>query len=50
VLVGVQPVPNDLRVRTRHLHARAIARPMVWEGLRLYWSPRRARRSRLVRD
>ena len=37
-------------VRKRHLDAPAIARAMVWEGLRLYWSPRIMRRSRFVRD
>jgi hypothetical protein len=37
-------------VRTRHMDSRALARAMVWEGLRLYWSPRVMPRSRFVRD
>jgi radical SAM superfamily enzyme YgiQ (UPF0313 family) len=55
---GLVTNPDDLtryngymaNVRTRHLDAPAIARAMVWEGLRLYWSPRIMRRSRFVKD
>jgi anaerobic magnesium-protoporphyrin IX monomethyl ester cyclase len=50
--------PDDLtryngymvNVRTRHLSTAGIARAMVWEGVKLYLSPRLALRSRFVRD
>jgi len=37
-------------VRTRHLSSEAIARVMLWEGLKLYFDVRAARRSRFFRD
>src|SRR5262245_39963575 len=55
---GLVTNPDDLtryngymvNVRTRHLSSSAIARAMVWEGVKLYMDPRAARRSRFVRD
>jgi len=55
---GLVTNPDDLtryngymvNVRTRHLSSSAIARAMVWEGMKLYMDPRAARRSRFVRD
>ncbi len=55
---GLVTNPDDLtryngymvNVRTRHMETRAIARAMVWEGLRLYWGRRLMRQSRFVRD
>jgi len=55
---GLVTNPDDLtryngymaNVRTRHLGSTAIARAMVWEGLRLYFDPRAARRSRFFHD
>src|SRR5262249_56430752 len=54
---GLVTNPDDLsryngymvNVRTRHLSSEAIARAMVWEGVKLYMDPRAAR-SRFVRD
>jgi radical SAM superfamily enzyme YgiQ (UPF0313 family) len=37
-------------VRTRHLSSGALARAMVWEGLKLYLDPRAARASRFFHD
>jgi len=37
-------------VRTRHLSSEAIARAMLWEGLKLYFDVRAARRSRFFHD
>jgi hypothetical protein len=50
--------PDDLtryngymvNVRTRQLTSVQVARAMLWESLRLYFSPRAARRSRFFRD
>src|SRR5213594_593175 len=39
-----------VNVRTRHLSSEAIARAMLWEGLKLYFDPRAARRSRFFHD
>src|SRR5262249_25387575 len=39
-----------VNVRTRHLSSSAIARAMVWEGMKLYMDPPAARTSRFVRD
>jgi radical SAM superfamily enzyme YgiQ (UPF0313 family) len=55
---GLVTNPDDLaryngyiaNVRTRHLSSRRIAWTMVLEGLRLYFDPRAAGRSRFVRD
>jgi radical SAM superfamily enzyme YgiQ (UPF0313 family) len=55
---GLVTNPDDLtryngymvNVRTRHLTSGQVARAMLWDGLRLYWSPRAARRSRFFRD
>src|SRR5262249_47020557 len=55
---GLVTNPDDLtryngymvNVRTRHLSSTAIARAMVWEGVKLYLDPRVAIRSRFVRD
>src|SRR5262245_199450 len=55
---GLVTNPDDLtryngyiaNVRTRHLSSTAIARAMVWEGVKLYLDPRVALRSRFVRD
>jgi len=55
---GLVTNPDDLtryngymvNVRTRHLSSAAIARAMVWEGVKLYMDPRAAGRSRFVRD
>ena len=55
---GLVTNPDDLtryngymvNVRTRHLSSSAIARAMVWEGVKLYMDPRAARRSRFVRN
>jgi radical SAM superfamily enzyme YgiQ (UPF0313 family) len=55
---GLVTNPDDLtryngymaNVRTRHMESHEIARAMVWEGLRLYWSPRFMRRTRFTRD
>jgi radical SAM superfamily enzyme YgiQ (UPF0313 family) len=37
-------------VRTRSLSSESLARLMLWEGVKLYWNPRAARRSRFFRD
>jgi anaerobic magnesium-protoporphyrin IX monomethyl ester cyclase len=50
--------PDDLsryngymaNVRTRHLSSGAVARAMVWEGVKLYFDPRNAWRSRFFHD
>jgi radical SAM superfamily enzyme YgiQ (UPF0313 family) len=55
---GLVTNPDDLsryngyiaNVRTRHLSSDQIARAMLWEGLKLYFDPRAARRSRFVKD
>ncbi len=55
---GLVTNPDDLtryngyvaNVRTRHLDAGAVARAMVWEGLKLYFDPRAAWRSRFFHD
>src|SRR4030095_7191962 len=55
---GLVTNPDDLtryngyiaNVRTRHLSSEAIARAMVWEGVKLYFDPRNARRSRFFHD
>ena len=55
---GLVTNPDDLtryngymaNVRTRHLSSQAIARAMLWEGLKLYCNPRAARRSRFLHD
>src|SRR5215470_4380962 len=55
---GLVTNPDDLtryngymvNVRTRHLSSTAIARAMVWEGMKIYMDPRAARRSRFVHD
>jgi len=55
---GLVTNPDDLsryngymaNVRTRHLSSEAIARAMLWEGLKLYFDPRAARRSRFFHD
>ncbi len=55
---GLVTNPDDLtryngyvaNVRTRHMSSAAIARAMVWEGFKLYWNPRAARRSRFFHD
>ena len=55
---GLVTNPDDLsryngymvNVRTRHLTSGQIARAMLWEGLKLYYDPRGARRSRFFRD
>ncbi len=55
---GLVTNPDDLtryngymvNVRTRHLSSDAIARAMVWEGVKLYFDPRAARRSRFFHD
>jgi anaerobic magnesium-protoporphyrin IX monomethyl ester cyclase len=39
-----------VNVRTRHLSSDAIARTMLWEGLKLYYDPRGAWRSRFFHD
>jgi radical SAM superfamily enzyme YgiQ (UPF0313 family) len=39
-----------VNVRTRHLTSAELARAMTWEGLKLYWDPRAARRSRFFHD
>jgi radical SAM superfamily enzyme YgiQ (UPF0313 family) len=39
-----------VNVRTRHLTSDQIARAMLWEGMKLYFDPRAARRSRFVHD
>src|SRR5437867_171379 len=58
VAEGLVTNPDDLsryngyvaNVRTRHLSSAAIARAMLWEGLKLYFDPRAARRSRFFYD
>jgi radical SAM superfamily enzyme YgiQ (UPF0313 family) len=55
---GLVTNPEDLtryngyivNVRTRHLSSEAIARAMLWEGLKLYGDPRAAWRSRFFHD
>src|SRR5262245_14849307 len=55
---GLVTNPDDLtryngyiaNVRTRHLSSEAIARAMVWEGVKLYFDPRNAWRSRFFHD
>jgi len=55
---GLVTNPDDLtryngyiaNVRTRHLSSEAIARAMVWEGAKLYFDLRNARRSRFYHD
>jgi radical SAM superfamily enzyme YgiQ (UPF0313 family) len=39
-----------VNVRTRHLDSAAIARAMLWEGVKLYYDPRGAWRSRFFHD
>lgn len=39
-----------VNVRTRHLSTGAVARAMVWQGLKLYFDPRQTWRSGFVRD
>src|SRR5262245_27800689 len=55
---GLVTNPDDLtryngyiaNVRTRHLSSQAIARALVREGVKLYFNPRNARRSRFLHD
>ena len=55
---GLVTNPDDLsryngymaNVRTRHLSSAAIARAMLWEGVKLYFDPRAAWRSRFFHD
>jgi radical SAM superfamily enzyme YgiQ (UPF0313 family) len=55
---GLVTNPDDLEryngymvnVRTRHLSERRIARAMLWEGMKLYFDPRGAWRSRFFHD
>jgi anaerobic magnesium-protoporphyrin IX monomethyl ester cyclase len=55
---GLVTNPDDLsryngymvNVRTRHLSERKIARAMLWEGMKLYFDPRGAWRSRFFHD
>ena len=58
VAEGLVTNPDDLsryngyivNVRTRHLTSDEIARAMLWEGLKLYFNPASARRSRFLSD
>jgi radical SAM superfamily enzyme YgiQ (UPF0313 family) len=55
---GLVTNPDDLtryngymvNVRTRHLPSDAVARAMLWEGIKLYFDPRAARRSRFFQE
>ena len=55
---GLVTNPDDLtryngymvNVRTRHLSSDEIARAMLWEGVKLYYDPRAAWRSRFFHD
>jgi radical SAM superfamily enzyme YgiQ (UPF0313 family) len=55
---GLVTNPDDLtryngymaNVRTRHLTTAELAREMLWQGVKLYFNPRLARRSRFLRD